>query len=356
MDPQTLKTIQQNFLQELKDSEAGKKTSLAFIRNPLPSSPLVKDEEEFQVLVIGGSVSKNALVKRKSGHIHIIEKGEQEQPPFKTEEALLSFIEAELKDNISVLAINFAYPLEPVFENGRLDGIITRAAKENTFDGMIGKKLGDEVEKYIFRKTGRKITVSVANDTISLLLSGLTQRSWSGIAGGIVGTGVNFAMFLKENELVNLEAAWFDKFTPSTEAQEIDRASAKPGEAILEKNTSGAYLYQHYNMLVRKKGIETPDLHSTHELKDMSLEDSPRGRIARDLIKHSAGLIASVIGGITLYYNKDMVFVMEGSFFWGENVYRDYVSGYLRDLLPNLAVLFVKIDDSPILGGAKLVA
>lgn len=356
MDIPTLKTIQQNFLQELKDAEGGKKTSLAFIRNPLPSSPLVQDEEEFQVLVIGGSVCKNALVKRKSGHIHIIEKTEKEQPSFRTEEALMSFIQSELKDNVSVVAINFAYPLDPVFESGRLDGVVTRAAKENTFDGLIGKRLGNETEKYILEKTGRKITVSVANDTISLLLSGLTQHPWSGIAGGIVGTGVNFAMFLNKNELVNLEAAWFDKFLPSEEGVEIDRSSTKPGEAILEKNTSGAYLYQHYNILVKKKGIDTPPLKSTKELKDVSLEGSERGNIARDLIKRSAGLIASVIGGITLYYNKDMIFVMEGSFFWGENVFRDYVSEYLRDLLPNLAVLFVKIDDSPILGGAKLVA
>jgi hexokinase len=356
MNLKTLKTVQDNFLQELRSAEKGQKTSLAFIRNPLPSSPLVEDEEEFQVLVIGGSVCKNALVKRKNGHIHILEKTEKDQPPFKTEEALLSFILSELKENVRVVAINFAYPLDPVFENGRLDGIITRAAKENTFDGLIGKKLGAETENYIFRKTGRKVIVSVANDTISLLLSGLTQHPWDGIAGGIVGTGVNFAMFLKQNEMVNLEAAWFDKFTPSEEGVEIDTNSSKPGEAILEKNTSGAYLYQHYNLLIKKRGIDTPPLTSTKELKDMSLEDSERGKIACDLIKRSAGLIASVIGGMTLYYNKDMIFVMEGSFFWGENVYRDYVSEYLRELLPNLAVLFVKIDDSPILGGAKLVA
>ena len=111
----------------------------------------------------------------------------------------------------------------------------------------------EEIEQYVEHKYHKKIIASTANDTICLLLSGLIDHPWSKIAGGIVGTGLNFAIFLDEHTSVNIEAANFDKFICSDECKEIDSESAKPGAALFEKETAGAYLYRHFNIILEKK-------------------------------------------------------------------------------------------------------
>ena len=58
--------IKKNFLQELRDANAGKTTSLRFIKHVLPTEKLVSDDEVFQVLVVGGTVFRKALLKKSS--------------------------------------------------------------------------------------------------------------------------------------------------------------------------------------------------------------------------------------------------------------------------------------------------
>ena len=84
MDIQQLTTIQDNFLQELIDARDGKKTSLPFITHKMATTSLVNEGEIFQVLVIGGSVCKNAVVQKKGNDVIILKKSEKDQPPFHT--------------------------------------------------------------------------------------------------------------------------------------------------------------------------------------------------------------------------------------------------------------------------------
>lgn len=351
------KSIIEAFLAELRDAASNEPTSLPFIVQTIPTTPLVADNELFQILVIGGSVMKKALAKKHDGTITIVHKEEEIQPPFKTREDFLRYAEKEIADDVRVVALNFAYPLEPVFKNSRLDGKLLMGTKENTFFGMEGKEVGKEIED-CFRKKNRKLTVSTANDTVCLLLSGLTVSSPDALVGGIVGTGVNFAFFLDNNKIVNLESANFDKFPPSKEGKEIDKKSSHPGKALFEKETAGAYLYLHFNSMVEKKLIKSPLLSSTWDLKKLALSTTtnPASQAAKKLIEHSAALIACQIAGITLYNEKNMVFVMEGSFFWDKHIYKDYVKKYLNMLIPNFEITFIKIEDSTILGAAKLVS
>ena len=153
----------------------------------------------------------------------------------------LNFIEKALRPDITYLALNFAYPMSPVSRDGYLDGNLIMGTKEHSFEGLVGKNIGETIEKYIFDTLKRKIHVAIANDTVCLLLSGLTQYRWNGLVGGIVGTGLNFAIFLDEATIVNLEAANFDKFEQSPEGKLIDQASARPNSALFEKETSGGY-------------------------------------------------------------------------------------------------------------------
>lgn len=353
-----LKQITDNVSDELRAAESGKKASLPFIVHELSSSPIVKNGETFQVLVFGGSIHLNALLKKKNGRISLLKRESKGQNRFNTAEDFLSVVEQDIDPLVKVVALNLAYPLKPVYENGRLDGILIEGTKENTFTGLEGKKVGEAIEERILQKTGRRITVSVANDTACLLLSGLTEVApGTEIAAGIVGTGLNFAIFLDKNHLVNLEAANFDKFPQSEEGKIIDASSNKPGSARLEKEVSGAYLYEHFNAILKRDGISYPPLSSTLEMNQL-LEnpDSDVASIAQELLTRSASLTACIVAGITRFKQKDIDFVMEGSLFWNASGYRRTVKETVMKLVPNYNVKFIKIEDSPIFGAAKLVS
>ncbi len=352
----TLKSTQANFCKEIQDSLSGKKTSLKFILHSLSSNPLVSIDETFQVMVIGGSVFKESLVKNKGASIILSDKKQDKLPIFKTKNDFFIFIETHLRPSIKTVALNFAYPLKPVSENGKLDGILISGVKEHTFTGLVGKQIGRELETHFWKKYQRKISFALANDTVCLLLSGLGKATQDNLACGIVGTGVNLAFFLNDNKLVNLESAGFDKFPISLEAKEIDIASTHPGQSLFEKETAGAYLYQHFNSIIKKHGLPYSPLATTWELKKLAMQNSSlQSAIAKVLIKKSAALIAAQIAGIVLFKTHDMTFVMDGSFFWGEDIYKQFVEDYLRVLIPDRKVTFISIPNSTFLGAAKLV-
>ena len=369
MKKQALKTIKSNFLHELQDASAGKKTSLPFIVHKLSSSSLVQTGEPFQVMVIGGSVFKKAICKNVKGKIAIIKKETDKPLNFKTEQDFLEFIERELPNDVRILALNFAYPIQPVFENGKLDGILLGVTKEGGFHGLVGEQIGKEIENYVLAKRNKKIKVAVANDTVCLLLSGLTKYPWDVFGGGVDGTGVNFAFFLSQNSLVNLESANFNKFQLTQEGKIIDKKSQQPEKHLFEKETAGAYLYKHFNIIVKERGINYSQIVSTEELSALCHPEFISGsknqvqhdriqvsEIAKSLMERSAQLVACQIAGITAFKGHDMVFNMEGSLFWKGNRYKETVEETVRLLVPEYNVKFVEMNNSAILGAAKLVA
>jgi len=350
MDLLELQKITAAFVKELKLSAKGEKTSLPFVVHEFSPVPLVADGELFQVLKIGGSIGQNALVVKHGKEIEIKAMEEERLPLFSTGKAFLSYIKSHLRKNVKYVTVNFAHELKPVFENNRLDGIPMRPSKEHAFTGLVGKQLGVSIEKFIYEKFHRQIFVSVANDTICLTLSGLTRYPAASVCGGIVGTGMNFAFFLDERRLVNLESACFDKFNQSPEGETIDKKSLHSGEALFEKEVSGAYLYQHYNLTTGGK------LTSTHELDKVARgEISGDKQIARDLFKRAAQLLACQVAGIARFKKRPMVFVMEGSLFWVGYNFRKMVAETVKLLSPDFPVAFKAIKDCGIVGAAKLL-
>lgn len=357
MHQNILPTITENFFKELQDAKAGKKTSLPFIRHQLSLKPKVKMGEVFQVLRIGGSIYQNALVKRINGKIAIVKSIQKPLPVFTTEAVFLSFIERQLDKQCTHLALNFAYPMAPVSRDGYLDGKLLFGTKEHAFAGLVGKLVGKTIEESVATKQNRSIHVALANDTICLLLSGLTQFPQNQLAAGIIGTGMNFAIFLDEKTIVNLEAANFDKFPRSSEAKLIDKGSARPGTAFFEKEVSGGYLYQHFNIRLAKEGLEFPEIASTKEMDAVAFKNIPLvSLLAREVSEHSSSLIACQIAGITKFYNRDCTFVIEGSLFWKGYRYKENVGILCRQLVPEHQVSFVFIEESGVLGAAKLVS
>ena len=271
----TLLEIKKNVVNELIEAKEGRPSSFPFIRHSLSQKTQIQADETFQVLVIGGSFYRNALLKTENGKVKIIKDDSGELPIFNTASDFLTFIEKQFDRSIRHIALNFAYPLTPILRHNILDGILQSGSKEHRFAGMIDKTVGRFVEEHIQQKWNQEIHVAITNDAICVLLSGLLQNSWQSLAAGIVGTGLNFAIFLDEYTAVNLEAANFNKFTPSEEGIEIDNHSVSPGNALYEKETSGAYLYQHFNQYLKKNNIKFLPLISTDELDNLTYKKFP---------------------------------------------------------------------------------
>jgi hexokinase len=355
MDIQTLTSIKNNFVKELEDAQNGKKTSLPFIVHQLAASPLAKDGEVFQVIKIGGSILQKSNVFSQKKNIVIKTLEEEHLPVLTSKDLFLSIVDKHISPKTTILAINFAFPLKPVFKGGKLDGILVMGTKEHAFQGLVGVAVGETIERYIKSKYNRDIRVSIANDTICLTLAGLTKHPAGAIAGGIVGTGMNFAVFLDDTHLVNLEAANFDKFPQSPEGKQIDAQSNRKGSALYEKEISGGYLYHHFNIQIAKNQIQHPALESTHQMDRIARGNVYKAtEIARNIFEHSASLIACQVAGITEFKKRDMTFVMEGSLFWVGWQYKQIVEKYVKILVPKYNMTFEEIKDCGIIGAAKL--
>lgn len=354
MKLELLQQVSQNFLKELEDAQSGKETSLAFLRNFVPT-PFVTDDEVFQVLVVGGSICRNVMMKRNSGEFTIISQSEKEQPIFHTKEDFLAFLALEVDHDVTHIALNFAFPLRPTVRDEKLDGILLYGTKEHTFEGLQGNHVGKMIEDYIKETQHRVIQICVANDTICLLLSGLTKTTWKDLACAIVGTGYNASFFLTEHEAVNLESGGFDKLPQDVLARKIDEGSSQPGMQLFEKQVSGGYLHRVFNQLLKDKGVSYPQVTSTKMLDALARKKNEVSKYAQQILSHSAKLVACQIAGMSLYRKRDLMCVVEGSLFWKGYQYKETVEKTLKDV-SNYTATFVHIENSSVLGAAKLIA
>lgn len=349
------KKISSDFQKELSLSNKGYKTSLPFIINPIPTKNIVSEKEIFQVMVIGGTIFKSALVQKNKYIVKIIKEKKDNLPLFLTKDSFISYVFNNLEKGIKFLAVNFTFGVKPVSRNGILDGSNPLPSKKHLFTGFGNEKIGQSIEKYIFKKTGKPIKVSVANDTICLLLSSLAKMSWNKVVAGIAGTGINFAFFLNKNKAVNIESANFNNFTQTQTGRIINLSHGK-GLHLFEKETAGVYLYQHFNILIKERNIHYPKLTETSQLSQIAIKKDPFvSKIAGDLLKRSAKFLSCQIAGITKFKKQDMTFVMEGSLFWKGYKYKEAVRETVKQLVPQYKVEFIKIENSDILGAAKLL-
>ena len=375
----TLQQIRDNFVEELQRALKGKKTSLAFLANPLPSATLVRDGEAFQVMVIGGSHFETAMIEKRKGKITITDGQKVDLGSFATKDELFSFIAEYIDARARVVGINFAFPLSPVTRKSRLDGVyVGSAEKQHGLVGLRGKLVGKELEKYLERHK-KRVVVSIGHDLLCLGLSALSVEKWESVVCGIVGTGFNLGFFSDARTLINIEAGRFDKFDQTQTGKVVDAASKSPGKKKFEKEVAGAFLYQHFNLL---RSNHTP-LSSTEELDRVARGKDEQAHVAQQLLERSASLIACQIVGIYLWLSSRarqevgvaistglprslslprndrfrMTFVMEGSLFWKGWRYKEMINRYLEKLgVSKEAIRFVEIKKSPLLGAAALIA
>lgn len=352
MERSSLLHISENICAELRLAESGRTSSFPFIHNPLP----LKRQSSLhtvQVLVIGGTVCKKGLVEKRGDTYHLSRYKEKLLPIFHSRDDFLAFCREEIDPAISPVAVNFAFPIQPVRRDDRLDGILLSGMKEHEFIGLIGEPVGQAIEEDIKHHTGKDIRISLANDTVCLLLSGRDKAEALSLVAGVIGTGINIAFFSSETEVINTEAANFNKFPLSQTTRLIDEQSKNPGKALFEKEIAGGYLYQHYNLLTANS--LTAPLSSTQQLDIIAAESSAQGRCARELLSHSAQLTAALLCGVVLYKNTPLTCMIEGSLFWRGFEYNETVVRTIQEIEPPHTVQFIKVDDSPLLGAARLV-
>lgn len=350
-----IQQVYQNFLEDLKKSAKGEKTSLRFIKNQLPEKKDLPKGTKVQVLVIGGTICRSAIVEKISGEIKIIEIKYIDKPSFPTMETFLAFVLDAIHSDINEVVINSADTIEPVYENGKMDGVLAALSKENRMEGLLNHKLGKEIEKYILKKTKREININVANDTICLLLSGQSKYLWDRIAGGIIGTGINFALFLDNNTAINLEAGDWNNLSQSEPGKELDSHSDVVGGYIYEKEISGGYLYKHFNYFINKLGLSFSPISDSAALSQFAQNDNSEiGLIAQIVLDHSAYQAGCVIAALATFMEKDTELVMQGSVFWKGYGYKEKVSEVVKSLT-YYKVDFVDIENADIIGGAKVI-
>jgi hexokinase len=353
-----LTEIAHNFEKELIEAEHGAQNSIAFIHNPLPSDPIVKDGELYQAISIGGSHLECSQVKRKNGKIDLLSHKSLDLPLLESKEILFSFIKDNIDPDIKYIGLNFAYPIQPFMRDGLLDGKLIKGTKQHTLTDLIGLPVGAELEKYIKAWRNQEVRVSVANDTVCVVLSGLASDKRENIAGGIVGTGLNFSLFMDDHTIVNLESGNFDNFPQTETGKAVDHESVNPGYQLFEKEVSGGYLYYHYDFVMRQHHQDVLPLSSTSQLNQLAESDEGvKSIVARHLLQRSASLIAAQMAGIYWFKKKAaLTFIMEGSLYWVGWQYKETVTKVLQELgISPDQIKVVRVDKSNIVGAAGLV-
>lgn len=347
---QDLEKIRDDFKKELENGKNGLDCSLPFLKTKIPGS--TNPSPFYQVMVIGGTNFSSADVMRSGFNIDLSNIEKEKLGSFDMGEKLLEFILKKLNPDTEYLCLNFAFPMESLIRDNRLDGKLKWLTKEQQFSDLIGKNIGEEIEKFVEKKTNRKIKVAVANDIDCLLLSGLTVAEKKGITAMILGTGFNAGLFLSNDTLVNLEAGNFDKFAQSEAGMYVSDNSSDEDKSKFEKEISGAYLYKKFNYYALKNNL--PTISSTQNLFDLAFGENTSDslELAKKVIGEAAGLIASVLAGISMFKNSEIEVVIQGSLF--TDGFKDLVLEEYQKL-SNFSMRFYKIQNSSRLGAAYLL-
>lgn len=160
-----------------------------------------------------------------------------------------------LKNKSDRIGFCFSYSME-ITKDG--DGIATAFSKEVKIPEVIGCKIGETLVETLHARGWNKIKkIILLNDTEAALLAGKAAAKdgteFSSYIGFIFGTGINGAYIQPEVEktdkheeikkqIVVCENGKCDKIPLSDFDKSMDKKSVFPGQYLLEKQCSGAYL------------------------------------------------------------------------------------------------------------------
>ena len=356
-DSEKLIEIKLSFQAELEKAKKGEESSLSYLRHKLPSQRLVEEGGKFQVLSVGGTYLVSAMAMIVNGKIQLTDTKKLRLPDISSKQVFLDLMEESVDFDVELLALNFGYPMKAVYVDDYLDGVLLRKTKNHSFEGMIGEVVGQLVCEHLLEKRGQKLKVSTANDTICLALSGLSEVKASKIAGLILGTGCNMALFEGEDVVVNLESGNFDKFELSEAGREVDANSNNKQKQLFEKEISGGYLYQQVNFLAKKQGLEL-NLTKSEELNGLCRDElSLFHKIAMQVMAKSACFVASSLAAMFDFVEEEELRVfVEGGVYWQASFYKEMVDLCLDKTFGLKGkIVFGKIKNSSLIGPAYLM-
>jgi len=339
-----LQTIIESFVKELKRADQGEKTNFSYSIHELSDQNTLINSG--QAIVIGGSNFQSCRITDNSLDLGSLVS--EELPSMISKEILMDVILRNVDDDVNNVAVNFAFPLRPTLRNGLLDGKLIRGTKDHTLVGCVDHEIGKLIEDEC-SAIGKDVTVTVANDTICLILAGLEFSEEKYLAGGVVGTGFNFGFFKDNGTVVNIESGNFKSFEISDSGRIIDKESSNPSEQLYEKEVAGGYLHKHYN-IIKQKNI-------CNDSKDLSLLAQNGDDIAQALFRRSASLVAAEIVALYRFKNhKELNCVIEGSLFWKGWNYKDMVLYYCDQMgVGPDALKILSVDHSSLQGALHLL-
>ncbi len=275
---------------------------------------------------------------------------------------------AEIKrDKEMPIGYCFSYPAESM-PNG--DAKLLRWTKGVDIKEMVGQPVGEPLLKYLNKKNKPKFTgIKVINDTVASLFAGLSDSSYDGYIGLIVGTGTNMATFVPAEKIkklgkdskvkglvpINLESGNFNPPYLTVVDEKVDACSDAKGAQRFEKAISGMYLgeilksvfpcdefEERFDAQKLTSIMNYPDIHKKKYVD-----------VAGWIYKRSAQLVAASLAGLVAVmvdHNpsiKKIRLVAEGSLFWSEyrkgKNYKDMVMEELDVLLAELGLEGVKV-------------
>lgn len=154
----------------------------------------------------------------------------------------------------NLIGFCFSYNAEITPE---MDAIVVSLDKEVVVEGCNGSLLGESINRELERRGIQRKKIIILNDTVAALLGGsamLDKSRYSDLIGMICGTGANtccsvsksligkLAGLKKDTMLINLESGVYSMFPSGDIDALLNAQSLVPGDKMMEKMCSGAYV------------------------------------------------------------------------------------------------------------------
>jgi hexokinase len=387
-----------SFLDEMRKGLSDEPSSLPMMPTYFSADTMPDEGGPVVSIDAGGTNLRMASVTFKQG-VPVLEKLEiMSMPGIYEEISAMEFFDILAEKILPLchdsrhIGLSFSYPAE-IFENH--DGRLLNLNKELKIKDAEGLVIGETLKKTLADKgLGKDMSFTLLNDTTAGFLGAAADgKAQNSLAGLVVGTGLN-CCYIERGEnikklqnprdmIINCEAGMFNKLSRSEVDFLVDKESEIPGDHLLEKMVSGAYLGRivcHTARLAAHEGILTPAFAEDYKPFDTKeLDDYLRGahnrvwgmcrgrdEIALQYIidrtfERSAKLVCAVIAALCLHCDggKDsknpFYIAAEGSVFNGSLLFRKKLEKHVDNhIYMNLSryVSFYNQENATLIGAA----
>ncbi len=274
------------FLRAMREGLAGRPSSLFMIPTYIAGSTDVPRKRPVVVMDAGGTNFRIAVVHFDDLGAPVVE-GFQKYPMPGTQgeiscdaffDRLAGYI-LQYENIGDRVGFCFSFPTE-ILPNR--DGRILAFSKEVTVPDAAGRLIGEGVNAALAARGAAPMRFTVLNDTVATMLCGVgyKNRAYGGYIGFILGTGTNTCYIEAVDEIlkigggagkmaVNLESGCYSGFPRGDYDRELDAASQNPGDHLMEKMISGAYLGELITRTVRgavREGLFSERLTAAYDM------------------------------------------------------------------------------------------